>query len=91
MNKLACSKNKKEREEEIVAIAEYIVTTHATIRKTAEKFRRSKSYVHFVIEEKLPKIKGSLYKEVRKVLDKNKSERHIRGGIATKNKYLKIK
>jgi len=69
--------------------AEYIVQTGSTVRATAAYFNISKSTVHKDVTERLIEIDHQLYTEVRKVLNKNLSERHIRGGIATKNKYAK--
>ena len=71
--------------------ANYILANKSTIRKTADHFGVSKSLVHNDISKKLPKINKSLYSELKVVLDKNFNEKHIRGGIATKEKYEKIK
>ena len=68
--------------------AEYIITTGSTVRAAAQHFSISKSTVHKDVTERLKAMDNSLYNAVRDVLDKNLSERHIRGGIATKNKYL---
>ncbi len=76
-------------EERAVLLGRYIATTNATVRLTAKKYNISKSTVHKDVSERLKTINPSLYSEVRKVLDTNKEERHIRGGIATKEKYLK--
>lgn len=70
-------------------LARYITDTGCTVRACAKKFSVSKSTVHKDVSERLKEIDGVLYAEVRAVLDKNLQERHIRGGIATKNKYLK--
>lgn len=75
-------------EERAVEIANYIIETNATVRQTAKKFGISKSTVHKDITERLLQINPTLAKEARKVLDINKSERHIRGGMATREKYL---
>ena len=75
-------------EERAVEIANYIIENNATVRQTAKQFRISKSTVHKDVTERLQKINASLAAETRKVLDVNKSERHIRGGLATKEKYL---
>lgn len=72
-----------------VNLAKFIVKNNSTVRETAKYFGISKSTVHKDITEKLSKINHSLYLEVEAVLQKNKSERHIRGGEATKQKYLK--
>lgn len=73
--------------ERVVKEALYIIETKSTVRAAAECFSISKSTVHKDVTERLKSIDRRLYKSVRKVLDKNLSERHIRGGIATKNKY----
>ena len=75
-------------EQRAVEIANYIITTNATVRQTAKKFGISKSTVHKDVTERLQQINPSLATETRKVLDTNKSERHIRGGLATREKYL---
>lgn len=75
-------------EERAINVAAYIIEKNATVRETAKKFGISKSTVHKDVAERLLHINPALAKEVRKVLDVNKSERHIRGGIATKEKYL---
>ena len=69
--------------------AEYILETGATVRDCAERFGTSKSTVHKDVSERLQEIDFELYCKVREVLDKNLSERHIRGGNATKIKYQK--
>ena len=68
--------------------AEYIIETKSTVRAAAVHFAISKSTVHKDVTERLKSVDKELYAEVREVLDKNLSERHIRGGIATKYKYL---
>lgn len=78
-------------EERAVEIANYIVENNATVRQAAKHFGVSKSTVHKDVCERLNGINGNLAKAVRKVLDINKEERHIRGGMATKEKYLKEK
>lgn len=75
-------------EERAAMLGEYITENKATVRKAAKKFGISKSTVHKDVSQRLKKINPSLYREVRQILDTNKSERHIRGGMATKNKYL---
>ena len=75
-------------EERAVEIADYIIENNATVRQTAKHFRISKSTVHKDVTERLLQINPSLAREARKVLDMNKSERHIRGGMATREKYL---
>lgn len=77
-------------EERAVQLGEYIAKNNATVRLTAKKYNVSKSTVHKDVSERLKTINMSLYKQVRQVLDLNKQERHIRGGKATKEKYLKM-
>ena len=74
-------------EERAIDIANYIIDNKATVRQTAKAFGISKSTVHKDVTERLMQINPSLAKEARKVLDVNKQERHIRGGMATKEKY----
>lgn len=74
-------------EERAISIANYIIEHDATVRQTAKAFGVSKSTVHKDCTERLEAIDPVLAKEARKVLDINKSERHIRGGLATKEKY----
>ena len=74
-------------EERAVEIAGYIVETKATVRQAAKKLGISKSTVHKDVTERLSQVNPTLAREARKVLDVNKSERHIRGGMATKEKY----
>lgn len=71
-------------------LGEYIIKNNATVRKTASVFSIGKSTVHKDITEKLQKENKELYLKVKKVLDINKSQRHLRGGMATKLKYEKI-
>lgn len=78
-------------EERVTEIGEYIVKNNATVRQAAKKFGISKSTVHKDVSERLFQISPGLAKDVRKVLDLNKQERHIRGGLATKEKYLHLK
>lgn len=75
----------------ILTEGEYIAKTQSTVRAAATHFNISKSTVHKDVTERLKTIDKALYKAVRRVLDKNLSERHIRGGIATKNKYSRQK
>lgn len=75
-------------EERAVVIANYIIDCNATVRQTAKQFGISKSTVHKDVSERLLHINPALAGEVRIVLDVNKSERHIRGGLATREKYL---
>ena len=69
----------------------YIVENNSTVRKTADVFGVSKSTVHIDVSKRLKNINLGLYKEVRKILEQNKAERHIRGGMATKQKFLNKK
>lgn len=75
-------------EERAIEIANYIIEHNATVRQTAKKFGVSKSTVHKDVTERLPQVNIALAQCARKVLDVNKSERHIRGGLATREKYL---
>ena len=75
-------------EERALEIGNYIVERNATVRQAAKAFGISKSTVHKDVAERLPQVNRQLANEARKVLDVNKSERHIRGGMATKEKYL---
>lgn len=68
-------------------LAVYIIETGATVRRAAKEFHISKSTVHKDLQYRLQKYNPELYNQVRKVLDLNKQERHIRGGIATRRKY----
>lgn len=74
-------------EERAVSLAHYIIDSKDTVRGAAKKFGISKSTVHKDVSERLKKINPSLAKEVRVILDENKAERHMRGGMATKLKY----
>ncbi|WZL73628.1 sporulation transcriptional regulator SpoIIID [Clostridiaceae bacterium 35-E11] len=74
-------------EERAMEIAEYIINEKATVRQTAKVFGVSKSTVHKDVTERLPKINPLVANQVKNILDKNKAERHIRGGKATKMKY----
>lgn len=75
-------------EERALNIANYIIECNATVRQTAKAFGVSKSTVHKDVTERLAQIDSGLARQARKVLDVNKSERHIRGGLATREKYL---
>lgn len=74
-------------EERTVELAKYIIENKCTVRDAAKKYGVSKSTVHKDITERLKKINPRLAKDVREVLDENKAERHLRGGMATKKKY----
>ncbi|MBQ7045176.1 MAG: sporulation transcriptional regulator SpoIIID [Clostridia bacterium] len=70
-----------------IILGEYIINTGATVRAAAKVFKISKSTVHKDVTQRLKREQPQLYLQVKKVLEKNKSERHIRGGLATKRKY----
>ena len=76
-------------EERAERLALYILENRTTVRSAAQKFGISKSSVHKDLSERLPTFNRTLYLQVKEVLEKNKAERHIRGGMATKEKYLK--
>ena len=76
-------------EERACELAVYIIETGATVRAAAQHFGISKSTVHKDLSQRLPQCNKRLYGQVRKVLDENKAQRHIRGGIATRRKYQK--
>ena len=80
---------KKEIEERSINLAQYIIDSKDTVRGAAKKFCISKSTVHKDVTERLMQINPLLAKEVRGILNENKAERHIRGGMATKLKYMK--
>lgn len=73
-------------EKRAVEIAEYVIETRATVRDTAKKFNISKTTVHIDLVARLPQIRPKLANDVRTVLNINKAERHIRGGLAIKTK-----
>ena len=74
-------------EQRACELAVYIIETNATVRSAAKQFGISKSTVHKDLQQRLPKCNRSLFLQVRKILDLNKQERHIRGGLATRQKY----
>ena len=74
-------------EQRACQLAVYIIETSATVRVAAKHFQISKSTVHKDLSQRLPKYNQILYTQVREILDKNKQERHIRGGLATRKKY----
>ena len=80
---------KRELEERACELAVYMIETGATVRATARHFGISKSTVHKALTEQLRLCSYPLYAQVRQVLDKNKQERHVRGGMATRQKYLR--
>ena len=81
----------KRIEERVIQVAHYIIDSKDTVRGSAKKFGVSKSTIHKDVSQRLEKINKALYTEVRKILNENKAERHIRGGLATKKKYEKLK
>lgn len=76
-------------EERAAMLGTYIIENKATVRNAAKKFGISKSTVHKDVSERLKYVNPKLYKEVKDILELNKAQRHIRGGLATKNKYMK--
>ena len=72
-----------------IEIAEYIIEMKATVRQAAKKFGVSKSTVHKDVTERLEELDTDLAEKIRQVLDINKAERHLRGGEATRVKYMK--
>lgn len=77
-------------EERAVELGEFIAANKATVRMAAKKYGISKSTVHKDVSQRLCTLNPSLYAEVKAVLEHNKSERHLRGGEATKNKYIML-
>ena len=78
-------------EDRACALAVYMIETGATVRNAAQHFGISKSTVHKDLSQRLPHCNKTLYQQVRHVLDVNKAQRHIRGGLATKKKYQQKK
>lgn len=78
-------------DERAINLAHYIIDSKDTVRGAAKRFGISKSTVHKDVSERLVKINPGLAKDVRIILDENKAERHIRGGMATKLKYIHMK
>lgn len=74
-----------------VSCAKYISETGKTVREAAKYFGLSKSTVHKDLTTRLPELDETLYEKVRKILDINKAERHMRGGLATKHKYEELR
>ena len=81
---MSIKENLDERAEEL---ALYLIENRTTIRAAAKKYGVSKSTVHKDISERLPQLNRTLYLQVKEVLDENKAQRHIRGGLATRKKY----
>lgn len=77
-------------EERAIELGEYIIESKATVRQAAKKFGVSKSTVHKDVAERLKHVDPQLYQEVKGVLEINKSQRHIRGGMATRRKYREM-
>ena len=78
-------------EERVLELAHYIISTNSTVRAAAKKFRVSKSTVHKDVTERLLELNPVMAAEVKDVLESNKAERHLRGGMATKEKYQHAK
>lgn len=78
-------------EKRAIEISNYIIESGATVRRAAKEFEISKSTAHKDVSGRIENINPALAKEVRKILEVNKAERHIRGGLATKEKYAKRK
>ena len=74
-------------EERACNLAVYIIENRATVRAAAKKFGISKSTVHKDLQDRLPQFNRTLYLQVKEILDENKAQRHIRGGLATRKKY----
>jgi len=74
-------------EERACNLAVYMIENRATVRAAASKFGISKSTVHKDLQDRLPQFNRSLYLQVKAILDENKAQRHIRGGMATRKKY----
>lgn len=75
----------------VLEISHYMIETRATVREAARNFGVSKSTVHKDITERLPQINSHLGRQIKNILDTNKAERHLRGGEATRRKYLSLK
>ena len=78
-------------EDRVIELANYIIDNKATVRAAAKEFHISKSTVHKDMTSRLPLLNRELYKKVLDILKTNKEQRHIRGGIATKEKYRKLR
>lgn len=75
----------------VLEIARFIASSKSTVREAAKTFNVSKSTVHKDMTERLPKVNPQLYEQVRSILEKNKAERHLRGGEATRRKYMSLR
>ena len=82
---------KSTADERTIIFAEYIISTGATVRSAAARYCVSKSTVHKYITERLRQIDPALHAEVKSVLERNKAQRHLRGGDATRRKYLLLR
>ncbi len=78
-------------EERALTLGGYIAEEGATVRQAAQKFGISKSTVHKDVTGRLSRLNPALYRQVREILDRNKSERHLRGGLATREKYRHLR
>ncbi|MCR4780639.1 MAG: sporulation transcriptional regulator SpoIIID [Ruminiclostridium sp.] len=78
------------KQERCVSLAQYIIDNGSTVRNAGKAFGISKSTVHQDITARLARVNPELHRQVREVLDRNKEERHIRGGMATKRKYREL-
>lgn len=81
---------RKDIDEKVIEIGEYVAATGATVRQAAEYFGISKSTIHKYLTIRLKRLDSGIFQEVSRVLAKNRAERHIRGGMATKAKYKKV-
>ena len=77
-------------EERACNLAVYIIENRTTVRAAAKKFGISKTTVHKALQDRLPQFNRTLYLQVKEILDENKAQRHIRGGLATRKKYKGI-
>ncbi len=75
----------------VIETAQYFINHKSTIRETAKQFGVSKSTTHRDLTDRLPKINPALYEQVNNILEKNRQERHMRGGIATQEKFKRLK
>lgn len=78
-----------DKDDRALRLAVYMIENSGTVRSAAQKFGISKSTVHKDLCDILPRISPALFRQVRELMEKNKSERHIRGGMATKQKYAR--
>lgn len=85
-----CCSLKGNIEERAAALALYLIENRTTVRAAAKKFGISKSTVHKDLSERLPVYNRTLYLQVKEILEENKAQRHIRGGLATRRKYKGI-